>query len=627
MEAALIAALPFREIWAVDFEFHVPPGEKQEPACLVAWELRSGRKIRQWCDEFGTTPPYPTDAGVLFVSYYAPAEINCHRSLGWAVSERVLDLFTEFRNLTNGTKVIAGRGLLGCLVHHGLDHISANEKTAMRDRFIAGENFSTWSEKERREGLDYCETDVKALADLLPRMLPKIDLPRALLRGRYMTAASAMEYAGTPIDTETLDKLLTNWDGIKDKLIADIDKDYGIFDGTTFKADRFEAFLVAHGIPWERLESGKLRLDDNAFRDAAKSQPLIAPIRELRHALSEMKLNSLAVGSDGRNRTMLSPFGTVTARNAPSTTKFIFGPSVWLRGLIKPEPGHGLAYIDWSQQEFAVAAALSGDKAMMESYASGDPYLAFAKQAGAVPADGTKKTHEAERDLFKTCVLGVQYGMGEASLALRISGLTKYPQSTAKDLLAAHRRTYPAYWAWSQLNADHANMCGYLQSILGFHFYATNDTKLRTETNFPVQGNGSELLRLAACLVTEKGIEVCAPIHDAILIGAPLDRLTDDIATTQALMESAGKSLLNGFELRTDVHIVAPDDWFGSNGYEFELYTEKFCKKNGLDFALGRGLWHGPNGEDGHVERYMDKRGICMWERVMKLIREVESNG
>ena len=331
MSAASIAALPFREIWAVDFEFHAPPGERQEPACLVAWELRTGRKIRLWCDEFEATPPYPTDAGVLFVSYYAPAEINCHRSLGWPVPKRVLDLFTEFRNLTNGTKVIAGRGLLGALVHFGLDHISANEKTEMRDRFIKGENFSAWSEQERLEGLDYCQSDVQALADLLPRMLPKIDLHGALVRGRYMTAASAMEYSGVPIDTEALDRLLANWTGIKDALIADIDKDYGVYDGSTFKADRFEAFLVKNGIPWERLDTGKLKLDDDAFRDAAKSQPLIAPIRELRHALSAMKLNSLAVGSDGRNRTMLSPFGTVTARNAPSTTKFIFGPSVWLR--------------------------------------------------------------------------------------------------------------------------------------------------------------------------------------------------------------------------------------------------------------------------------------------------------
>ena len=36
-------------------------------------------------------------------------------------------------------------------------------------------------------------------------MLPRIDLPRALLRGRFMKAAAAIEWNGMPIDTVTLD--------------------------------------------------------------------------------------------------------------------------------------------------------------------------------------------------------------------------------------------------------------------------------------------------------------------------------------------------------------------------------------------------------------------------------------
>ena len=40
---------------------------------------------------------------------------------------------------------------------------------------------------------------------------------------------------------------------------------------------------------------------------------------------------------------------------------------------------------DFSQQEFAIAAALSGDEKMQAAYRSGDPYLSFARQAGAVP--------------------------------------------------------------------------------------------------------------------------------------------------------------------------------------------------------------------------------------------------
>ena len=51
-----------------------------------------------------------------------------------------------------------------------------------------------------------------------------------------------------------------------------------------------------------------------------------------------------------------------------------------------------MAYVDWSQQEFGIAASLSGDAAMMDAYRSGDPYLAFGKQAGRIPPDGTKQS-------------------------------------------------------------------------------------------------------------------------------------------------------------------------------------------------------------------------------------------
>ena len=121
-------------------------------------------------------------------------------------------------------------------------------------------------------------------------------------------------------------------------------------------------------IPWPVLPSGSLCLDKATFREMAKAYSIISPLRELRHALSDMRQIGLTVGDDGRNRTGLWAFGSKTGRNQPSNAKFIFGPSVWLRGLIKPPPGHAIAYIDWSSQEVAIAAALSGDEAMMEDY-------------------------------------------------------------------------------------------------------------------------------------------------------------------------------------------------------------------------------------------------------------------
>src|SRR5262249_62421911 len=146
-----------------------------------------------------------------------------------------------------------------------------------------------------------------------------------------------------------------------------------------------------------------LDLTDDTFRHQARAYPAVSPLRELHSSLSDLRLNDLAVGPDGRNRTILSAFRSRTGRNQPSNSRYRFGPSVWLRGLIKPRPAHGIAYVDWSQQEFGIAAALSGDHAMQDAYRSGDPYLAFAKQAGAVPRDASKETHGPTRELFKQC--------------------------------------------------------------------------------------------------------------------------------------------------------------------------------------------------------------------------------
>ena len=121
-----------------------------------------------------------------------------------------------------------------------------------------------------------------------------IDLPRALLRGRYMAAAAAIEWNGVPIDTEMLQRLRDSWDGIKDALIVDIDTGFGVYENGTFKLKRFEAFLAREGIAWPRLPSGQLDLADDTFREISKSVPRIAPLRELRSSLSQLRLAALS---------------------------------------------------------------------------------------------------------------------------------------------------------------------------------------------------------------------------------------------------------------------------------------------------------------------------------------------
>ena len=521
---------------------------------MVAREYYSGQLQRLWLDGVAKPVcPFSLGENNLYVAYYASAEMNCHLVLDWSLPNYLLDLFCEFRCQNNGLSLPVKNNLLGALSLHGLEHISLVEKEEMRELAMRG---GPYSPEEQVALLDYCQTDVDALVALLPEMAPKISIDHALIRGRYMKAVARMESVGIPIDLPLLKRLQTNWESIQDELISVVDQDFGVYEGRTFKTDLFAQYLNRNQIAWPKLPSGNLDLREETFRSMAKSYPQISSLHELRHSLGSMRLNKFKVGTDGCNRTLLSPFRSKTGRNQPSNSKFIFGPSKWLRSLIKPKEGWGIAYIDWSQQEFGIAAALSGDLAMKQAYASGDPYLEFAKLAGAVPADATKKTNPEQRALYKATVLAVQYGMGAESLAERI----QQPVIVAKDLLRKHREAFRTFWEWSDGNVDYALLHKILWTVLGWQIQVEGQPNPRSLANFPMQANGAEMLRIACILMTEAGIRVCAPVHDAVLIEAPLEELEARVQQAQELMREASRQVLGDFELTTDADIYRYPD-------------------------------------------------------------------
>jgi DNA polymerase-1 len=82
-----------------------------------------------------------------------------------------------------------------------------------------------------------------------------------------------------------------------------------------------------------------------------------------------------------------------------------------------------------------------------------------------------------------------------------------------------------------------------------------------------MQANGAEMLRLACCLLTEAGIKVCAPVHDAVLVEAPLEFLSEIIRQTQQIMSDASAIVLDGFCLRSDVDVIRyPDRYKDERG-------------------------------------------------------------
>ena len=179
----------------------------------------------------------------------------------------------------------------------------------------------------------------------------------------------------------------------------------------------------------------------------AGKYPHIEPLRELRYSLSKLRLNDLC----GRAATIATarrcgPIGTKTGRNAPGASQFVFGPAKWLRFLITPPPGRALVHRDYRQQEVRIAAVLSGDSALLQACESGDVYLGVAQQLGFLPDSLNEQERKAVRTLFKTVVLGIQYGLGFRSLAVR-TGISLFE---AGEILARLRARFHRFEDYAQ---------------------------------------------------------------------------------------------------------------------------------------------------------------------------------
>jgi DNA polymerase-1 len=579
-------ALPYERILFIDFEYEDGgvAGNNPRVVCLVVRDFKTGAVKRYWRDALFEMIVAPFDIGpkTLVVAYFASAEMQCFMALGWPMPENLLDPFAEFRRLTNGQYPEHGHGLVGALRYFGLDSFVPAQKDAMRQLVLSG---GPWSEAQQSAILDYCQSDVDALGPLLAAMLAHEPwtfelLGQALMRGRYTAAVGVMQSNGIPIDLQIYSSLQNNWPELKSKLIARVDAAFCIYEGGSFKEALFEAYLAKHGIAWPRLATGRLKLDRDTFSSMSKRHPQIRPLHELRKTLGELRLNSLAVGDDGRNRAMLSPFSSKTGRNQPSTSKFVFGPSKWFRGLIKPTRGTALAYLDWGSQEIAIAAALSGDELLWDAYASGDPYIAFAIQAGLAPEGATKATHKAIRDRCKQVVLGTNYGMSAFGVA-EAAGIHVLE---AQDLLQKHRETYHKFWKWADENKNRGLLGLPLETCFGWQIQATEGVvKANTFLNWPMQAHGAEMMRIACCLAVERGIKLCAPIHDALLIEAPINLIDANVAVLKQCMADASELVLgHGRICRVDAEIIR------------------------------------------YPDRYMDENGAAMWEQMMEILDEIE---
>ena len=210
-----------------------------------------------------------------------------------------------------------------------------------------------------------------------------------------------------------------------------------------------------------------------------------------------------------------------------------------------------LACIDWEQQEFMIAALMSGDKEMQRAYKSGNPYLALAKKLGAVPDNATKETHRPHHEKFKAVVLGVNYGRTKHGLS-KVLGL---PLDECAKLLRGYWKAFSTYAQW--LKTVKVLMFGYGRLWVwdGWQCQLGIKANPRAVGNGPIQTTGGVLLRLAVVLAARKGVRIIALVHDAIMIEAPDEEIDEHLRLAKEAMDEACRTVL-GDVIRTEHQVI-----------------------------------------------------------------------
>ncbi len=546
-------------IWACDFEFQREDNREHPiPVAFTALEINSGRTVRIFQEELRAlrAAPFDTSERACMVAFSSGAEASCFSVLGWPTPANVIDPYAEHLLEMNGRpgRVSKDTSLIAALRHHDLPAMTAEYKEKMRD-LVRFQN--RWNEEERVQVLDYCmEDNINAAAVLKAQDTKGMNWEQALWRGRYLFASGGhIEHHGIPIDVATYERLQEGFPRLRHELIAADDK-FHVFVDDHRNYKKCAELIQQTGLPWPRGDGGKYKLDNETREAMVRRQPKLEPWQKLLLLLDQLHHTKLAIGADGRNRFWTRPLLSKTGRNQPSTSDNIFGNAKWWRGLVTPPEGFAIVVIDWSGQEYVIAAGQSGCPSMRRACESGDIHMTTMILAGLVPEDATEETHSEERKQGKTLTHGSNYGITPFGIALRLN----IPLARARSLLRAYDRIHRVFRSWQDDYVNRAYLLRRVTTSLGWSMYVDLSVGYRTIMNWPMQATGGEMLRAAVVMLIRAGFTICATSHDAVMLQVPLDHLDERVAAARQVMERVSLTFTHGIRVRTKPQIVLPGE-------------------------------------------------------------------
>jgi DNA polymerase I len=197
----------------------------------------------------------------------------------------------------------------------------------------------------------------------------------------------------------------------------------------------------------------------------------------------------------------------------------------------KAPPGKLILGMDYSQQEYRLAGAISREPVIIDAYMHGkDMHTAT---ASIIFGKKLEEVTKEERNVGKTINFAVLYGSTEFGLAYNL----KIDTDTATSFLKAFYEGYPVLTAFKEAMEDAIIEKGYSSTILGrkrywerplmyidFREMERLDKQIRREGfNHLIQGTGADVTKLAMIKMTEENpfgdsFKLVMQIHDEIVV-------------------------------------------------------------------------------------------------------------
>jgi DNA polymerase-1 len=318
------------------------------------------------------------------------------------------------------------------------------------------------------------------------------------------------------------------------------------------------------------FDKEQLKINDHLHPAVSK----VAELKRIETLQTEPIVASTLDGRDGRVHPLHTQLGAHTGRQ---TCKWpnILGLDSRLRVVVTPAEGCGIGEADWCQIEVGVAAAVYGDEVLIAMFNTGDVYSAMAQkfysarlgpEARDLPALEFKARYPEEREVMKTCTLGMLYGITAWGIARRL----RVTEARARQVQDEFARMFPRLHEGRRDAALMGVLNGFATALNNVRRYRgckgpVNSWEKNWFTNHPVQGSAAVIFKHAGNrldrLYQGYGARIIVPLHDSFVFEAPLDRLEEVARLTAAVMTSSVTEFYPKLQPKVEVNIFDPSCW------------------------------------------------------------------